>query len=684
LDYSGTADGLTFALINGASNETSSIGGDIDSGELLGYAGDSRTVSNPTAATDFLDVTGASEVQPSPGLHPPKIALEFDTYTNNSNHEFCSGGAIVKDNRNDPLTDQQDALQYVFWGHTSLAMPCRDYTIVGSTPVADHPTYDDNRHDVGDQEPKWTYQTSDQVRSTPAVDGGTIYVGSEDHYLYAVDSADGSFKWKFNTGGRVISSPVVGPDGMVYVGSHGGAGHGRVYAFNPDARLNQPNGSTLNTSSTYKEWVFYTPNNINSSPAIDADGKIYIGDDHGNFYALDPGERWEASKVDSDPKEDTLAANEWKFTDAGFNTTSLGRPAIGPDPTGTLQRIYITSSDTADRTLFALDSADGSIEWSFDTGDESDFMPAADPDTGVIYTDEQGDEIRALDPDGITTRWVETFGIDNFTPVVGENGIVYVAGSTGTSTGKLTALNKTNGDEIWVFTDSGNLDVVRTTPAIAPDGTIYFGSNNGLLYAVDPAGNKKWTFPIPVDSNDTNGHSSPTVGSDGTVYIGSSSDDKLYAVNDFAVPRNIKHNYVTSVIDGTTNTVGGEIVTLDDNTNWLNGATSVGPWAVRLEVMRSLSPNADSKYEYTLHAWIRQCATDACTNLFGTFYEDTRIQYSATPHLAQTIELPQAEHDDFTSFLFGFTGATSQSTSQSAVITDFRLSFIRFNDPIAP
>jgi outer membrane protein assembly factor BamB len=689
LDYSGTADGLTFALINAAHNTTSSIGGDINKGELLGYAGDSRTVvdpAEPTAASDFLDEIGAGLNPPSPGLHPPKIALEFDTYNNNSALAYCEADAIVDNNRNDPLTSHRDALQYVFWGLTSLVMPCRDYTI-SSTTVADHPTYDDNRHDTGDQELKWSYPTSDSVRTTPAVapDGGTIYVGSDDHYLYAIDAADGSLKWKFDTEGKVISSPVVDSDGKVYVGSDGKAGHGRVYAFNPADRLNQPNGSTLNTSN---EWLFYTPNNIDSSPAIGADGTVYIGDEQGHFYALYPDSRL------ADPNGDETSlnpANEWEFAHAGFSKTSKGRPAIGPaldvDPSGNRKRVYITSLDAADSTLYALDPADrlageafpGPHEWSFDTGDASEFMPTADPNSGVIFTDEMGNEIRALFPNG-NSKWVTVIGTDNFTPVIGKDGIVYATGITGSSTGKLTALNSTSGEIIWQFTDSDNLGDVRTTPAIAPDGSIYFGSDDGLLYAVNPDGTRKWTFPIPVDTNDSNGHSSPTVGNDGTVYIGSSSDFNLYAINNFTFPRNIKHQYVTSVSDAAGDTVGGEIVTLDDAINWL----SEGPWAVRLEVMRSLSQNADLKYEYTLHAWIRQCATDACANIFGTFYEDTRIQYSATPHLAQTIELPQAQHNDFTSFIFGFTGATGQSASQSAVITDFKLSFIRFNDPIAP
>ena len=65
---------------------------------------------------------------------------------------------------------------------------------------------------------------------------------------------------------------------------------------------------------------------------------------------------------------------------------------------------------------------------------------------------------------------------------------------------------------------------VQTTPAIAPEGTIYIASKDGLLYAVNPDGTKKWTFTIPVDDNDNEGYSSPTVGDDGVVYIGSSSD----------------------------------------------------------------------------------------------------------------------------------------------------------------
>jgi outer membrane protein assembly factor BamB len=58
------------------------------------------------------------------------------------------------------------------------------------------------------------------VFSSPAVGAnGTIYVGSLDRNVYALNP-DGTQKWKFVTGGTVGSSPAVGADGTIYIGSN--------------------------------------------------------------------------------------------------------------------------------------------------------------------------------------------------------------------------------------------------------------------------------------------------------------------------------------------------------------------------------------------------------------------------------------------------------------------------------
>ena len=77
---------------------------------------------------------------------------------------------------------------------------------------------------------KWAFTTGDWVDSSPAIGpDGTIYIGSEDNKLYAINP-DGTEKWAFNTGGNVNSSPAIGPDGTIYVGSD----DDKLYAINPD------------------------------------------------------------------------------------------------------------------------------------------------------------------------------------------------------------------------------------------------------------------------------------------------------------------------------------------------------------------------------------------------------------------------------------------------------------------
>jgi outer membrane protein assembly factor BamB len=72
-----------------------------------------------------------------------------------------------------------------------------------------------------------------------------------------------------------------------------------------------------------------------------------------------------------------------------------------------------------------------------------------------------------------------------------------------------------------------------SSPAIGLDGTVYTGSWDGNLYALDPNSVNqdsecalKWTF-----TTDGSVWSSPVITPDGTVYVGS-WDGNLYAVYD--------------------------------------------------------------------------------------------------------------------------------------------------------
>jgi outer membrane protein assembly factor BamB len=68
--------------------------------------------------------------------------------------------------------------------------------------------------------PIWEFETGGNVLSSPAIGSdGTVYVGSADNKLYAINGKSGVKLWEFQTGGRVDSSPAIGSDGTVHVGS---------------------------------------------------------------------------------------------------------------------------------------------------------------------------------------------------------------------------------------------------------------------------------------------------------------------------------------------------------------------------------------------------------------------------------------------------------------------------------
>jgi outer membrane protein assembly factor BamB len=104
-------------------------------------------------------------------------------------------------------------------------------------------------------------------------------------------------------------------------------------------------------------------------------------------------------------------------------------------------------------------------------------------------------------------------------PAIATDGTVYF----GSRDNKFYAINP-DGTKKWDFPTSHNIE---SSAAIGSDGTIYFGGVDKKVYALNPDGTKKWEFT-------TEGYlySSPAIGPDGTIYIGQSSDDaKLYALN---------------------------------------------------------------------------------------------------------------------------------------------------------
>ncbi len=206
--------------------------------------------------------------------------------------------------------------------------------------------------------------------SSPAIaSDGTIYIGSYDNYIYAID-IEGNRTWGFKTGGDVLTSPAVGPDGSVYVGSaddflyafeSGGSQKWKVSAEGAEVgsvAIGSDGTVYFVTDGGYSADSYFfsvTPqgdtnwripcSGSTKSPAIASDGTIYLVSDYGVVYAFSPyGEKkWEYEACSG--------------ADGGVDTRVT--PAVGSDGV-----IYF---GTLSCESFAI-NPDGSLAWSVDLG----------------------------------------------------------------------------------------------------------------------------------------------------------------------------------------------------------------------------------------------------------------------------------------------------------------------------
>ena len=306
---------------------------------------------------------------------------------------------------------------------------------------------------------KWRFQFPEYgvcrqiaAYATPAVaDDGTIYVHTQagyrpdgmrcisgDSYLFAV-GPDGTEKWHYalNGGAAVfrggfLSSPAIGSDGTVYVGS---ADTG-LYAIDPAGTL---------------DWVV-SPSltSIQASPAIGPDGTIYIS--VFDLHAYEP---------DGDPK--------WT-ADLGDGAPNAASPSVGAG--GTIYACFLNPW-----ACHAVSPA-GTSQWSipFDAGATT---PAIGADGAIYFANgwsEADGRLLAVEPTG-AERWHRDFpynAIDS--PVIGSDGRLYTRVDVGFGAQGLA-------DMLFVLNADGTESDRRELPeagtvgdistAIGADGTLY-------------------------------------------------------------------------------------------------------------------------------------------------------------------------------------------------------------------
>lgn len=301
------------------------------------------------------------------------------------------------------------------------------------------------------------FRTGNAIFSTPVIGTDeTIYVGSADHVFYALDPIANATKWTKDVGEVIDSASTIGDDGSIYVPSGNG-----LYSFAPDGTLRWH-------LDLLKEESHFSPSTIywwEGNAVVGPNGWVFAGCDDFHVYAIDP-----SGKV------------RWKTLTGCCVWTAA---SFGPENT-----VYFVSFDFH---LYALDMLTGKVKWTRNMKNFVVSSPMTAPD-GTLYVGSFDRTLYALDAKNGRLKWsMETGGPIYGTPAVDDDGFLYV----GSSDGNVYCIDPATKTVRWSYYTG---DCVRCSAVLGPDPEgaesflVYIGSGTGMLYAFEPDGACRWSY----------------------------------------------------------------------------------------------------------------------------------------------------------------------------------------------
>ncbi len=318
---------------------------------------------------------------------------------------------------------------------------------------------------TGGIKPIWAFKCEDEVRGTPLIYQGSLYVGCYDNNLYALNAADGKFQWKYPTDGGVVSRPA--------------AYENNLFFGSEDKRLH-----VIGARTGKVVWTYYTDGPIRSSPRI-AEGHVFIGSDDHVLHAvnLNTGRSvWQftaSEKIRSTP----FIANDLvyfgceggDFYAVDFRGTMKWRyqakRAITSSPVVAGQSTFFASADS---TLYCVDARNGWAIWRFRLGKGSVSSPALADE--LVFVGAADGFIYCVEARAGKEMWrFRTEHQVSGSPVIYKDSLY-----CGSVDGNLYCLEYRTGRQRWKFKTDG---AITGAPVIFDD-IVYVGSTDHQVYAL--------------------------------------------------------------------------------------------------------------------------------------------------------------------------------------------------------
>lgn len=287
----------------------------------------------------------------------------------------------------------------------------------------------------------WTYQSAANVISTPVVANGLTIFGNQNGLVEALDIRSGKRKWKFKTAGPIFSSPAFDGKDRIVLGS----ADKFLYCLSTKGKL---------------IWKFETGHSVLGSPVIDKE-MVFFGGSDGHFTALD------------------LKSGKKIWTQKILGGPMVSKPVIQGD---------MIIFGAWDRYLYSLDKRSGSVNWKWSNGSSViNFSPASVIPVirnDVVYIAAPDRYLSAIDMSTGTTLWRTNQATVRESIGISEDGSL-IYGKTMQDTVAAFRTNAEKADLAWKMHVGYGYE---HTPSmlIEKNGQLFFGTRNGVVYAIDP------------------------------------------------------------------------------------------------------------------------------------------------------------------------------------------------------
>jgi serine/threonine-protein kinase len=347
-------------------------------------------------------------------------------------------------------------------------------------------------------QPAWTFTAGSPLWAGPAFDGGTVYVGAQDGWIYALDAGTGAKRWAYRAGGPVRARPTPAGEAL-YVQADDG------YLYKLAAATGELRWRVKIVEGAIVRLPFDDPKSRFDRFASDvtvAGRKLYVGTQEGKLLALD-------------------AARGGKLWEFAAGDAILAAPALA-------RGSVVFSS--YDHFVYALDDRTGGLLWKRDTQGAVVSTPAVAGDRAVVGN--RCYDLLGLDlatgetvwKDYVWGSWVESSAsVRDSVAYVGSSDAAAVFAVVGRDGRKLWTADVHG----WAW---GQPAVTAARVYVGTSGLVgYPVQHLGGVLALDRASGKvSWRYACaPPDSGAFGFPGSPAVGA-GRVFA-SSLDGRVYA-----------------------------------------------------------------------------------------------------------------------------------------------------------